>query len=305
MNEQVIDINTTNEKESDDSIKKGLSEDLIQGPKPVTTNKKSGACANFCSSIFPCLKKVNTTSKCVVYFSDPSLNITNWSNKDENNKYNAITFIPITLFNQFRQFGNLFYLIMTITQFFPQLAVGFLFTYIAPLAFVVAVSMGKELYDDINRRIQDKKTNSTRITVLQLSEDRKRVNYDFQKIASELLVGDIIKLNKDERVPADIIVLKTFNEAGDNQAFIRTDQLDGETDWKLRKAPGVTQGMEEVEILNSGAYAEYEPPSKLIYNFQGIIQGKIGEMNKKEPLNLENTMWASTVVASQGVIGIV
>ena len=121
---------------------------------------------------------------------------------------------------------------------------------------------------------------------MQLSEDRKRVNYDFKKNASELLVGDIIKLNKDERVPADIIVLKTFNEAGDNQAFIRTDQLDGETDWKLRKAPGVTQGMEEVEILNSGAYAEYEPPSKLIYNFQGIIQGKIGEMNKKEPLNL-------------------
>jgi phospholipid-translocating ATPase len=82
---------------------------------------------------------------------------------------------------------------MTITQFFPQLAVGFLFTYIAPLAFVVAVSMGKELYDDINRRIQDKKTNSTRITVLQLSEDRKRVNYDFKKNASELLVGDINK----------------------------------------------------------------------------------------------------------------
>ena len=49
MNEQIIDINTTNEKESGDSIKKDLSEDLIQDPKPVTTNKKSGACANFCS----------------------------------------------------------------------------------------------------------------------------------------------------------------------------------------------------------------------------------------------------------------
>jgi phospholipid-translocating ATPase len=194
---------------------------------------------------------------------------------------------------------------MTITQFFPQLAVGFLFTYIAPLAFVVAVSMGKELYDDINRRIQDKKTNSTSITVLQLSDDKKRVISDFKKNASELLVGDIIKLNKDERVPADIIVLKTFNEAGDNQAFIRTDQLDGETDWKLRKAPGVTQSMEEVDILNSDAYAEYEPPSKLIYNFQGIIQCKVGETNKKEPLNLENTMWASTVVASKKIIGIV
>jgi phospholipid-translocating ATPase len=194
---------------------------------------------------------------------------------------------------------------LTITQFFPSLAVGFLFTYIAPLSFVVAVSLGKELYDDINRRIQDKKTNTSRINVLQLSPDKRSVVHDIFKNASELLVGDIIKLKKDERVPADIIVLKTMNEAGDNQAFIRTDQLDGETDWKLRKAPGITQNMEELELLTSDAFAEYEPPSKLIYNFQGIIQCKAGGENKKEPLNLENTMWASTVVASQGVIGIV
>ena len=102
-----------------------------------------------------------------------------------------------------------------------------------------------------------------------------------------------------------MIVLKTFNESEDNQAFIRTDQLDGETDWKLRKAPGVTQAMSEIQLLTCGAYAEYEPPSKLIYNFQGVIQCKSGEGEKKEPLNLENTMWASTVVASQRVIGII
>ena len=305
MNEQEIIIDTSEVKESNNlSIKKDLSEELISEPRPVSTNKKSSGFTNCCSAIFPCIKKVDTTSRRMVYFSDQTLNITNWSNKEENNKYNIITFLPLTLFNQFRQFGNLFYLILTITQFFPSLAVGFLFTYIAPLSFVVAVSMGKELYDDINRRIQDKKTNSSKVDVLELSPDRKNLNYK-QKDASELLVGDIIKLKKDQRVPADIIVLKTFNEAGDNQAFIRTDQLDGETDWKLRKAPGVTQSMEEKELFTSGAFAEYEPPSKLIYNFQGIIQCKVGGANKKEPLNLENTMWASTVVASQGVIGIV
>ena len=305
MNEQEIIIDTSEVKESNNlSIKKDLSEELISEPRPVSTNKKSSGFINCCSAIFPCIKKVDTTSRRMVYFSDQTLNITNWSNKEENNKYNIITFLPLTLFNQFRQFGNLFYLILTITQFFPSLAVGFLFTYIAPLSFVVAVSMGKELYDDINRRIQDKKTNSSKVDVLELSPDRKNLNYK-QKDASELLVGDIIKLKKDQRVPADIIVLKTFNEAGDNQAFIRTDQLDGETDWKLRKAPGVTQSMEEKELFTSGAFAEYEPPSKLIYNFQGIIQCKVGGENKKEPLNLENTMWASTVVASQGVIGIV
>ena len=130
------------------------------------------------------------------------------------------------------------------------------------------------------------------------SADKSNIQL-IQKEASLLEIGDIIELKKDTRVPADIIVLKTFNEAKDNQAFIRTDQLDGETDWKLRKAPGVTQGMSEIQLFTSEAFAEYEPPSKLIYNFQGVIQCKTEEGEKKEPLNLENTMWASTVVASK------
>jgi len=306
MNEQ-LDINKVeiSDKDTEDSpMNSGLNEDLIQGPKPVTTNKKSSALADFCSMVFPCIKKVDTTSRRLVYFSDQALNITNWSNKEENNKYNVITFFPITLFNQFRQFGNFFYLLMSISQFFPELAVGFLFTYISPLAFVIAVSMGKELYDDINRRIQDKKTNSAKITVIVPSADKSSIQLT-QKDASQLQIGDIIELKKDSRVPADIIVLKTFNEAEDNQAFIRTDQLDGETDWKLRKAPGVTQAMNEIQFFTSDAFAEYEPPSKLIYNFQGVIQCKTEDGEKKEPLNLENTMWASTVVASKKVIGIV
>ncbi len=306
MNEQ-LDINKVeiSDKDTEDSpMNSGLNEDLIQGPKPVTTNKKSSALSDFCSMVFPCIKKVDTTSRRLVYFSDQSLNITNWSNKEENNKFNVITFFPKTLFNQFRQFGNFFYLLMSISQFFPELAVGFLFTYISPLAFVIAVSMGKELYDDINRRIQDKKTNSAKITVIVPSADKSSIQLT-QKDASQLQIGDIIELKKDSRVPADIIVLKTFNEAEDNQAFIRTDQLDGETDWKLRKAPGVTQAMNEIQFFTSEAFAEYEPPSKLIYNFQGVIQCKTEEGEKKEPLNLENTMWASTVVASKKVIGIV
>ena len=303
MNEEQIEIDTKEPESEEAPINKDIQEVLV--PKPQTTGRRTGAFGKFCASIFPCLKKVDTTSKRIIYFNDINgQNITNWSNKEENNKYNAITFLPITLFNQFRQFSNFFYLLLTITQFISVLKVGFLFTYIAPLAFVVAVSMIKELYDDINRRIQDKKTNSSTITVLIPSADRKSVE-KIQKKASELLVGDIIELSKDGRVPADIIVLKTFNEANDNQAFIRTDQLDGETDWKLRKAPGLTQGMSEIQLFTSDTFVECEPPSKLIYNFQGVIQSKSPEYNKKEPLNLENTMWASTVVASQGVIGIV
>ena len=282
----------------------GLKEDLIIEPKKHSESKKSSSFTNCCRNIFPCFKRVDTTSSRTVYFNNQYLNETNWSNREENHKYNLITFIPLVLFHQFKQFGNFFYLIMSISQFFPDLKVGFLFAYISPLTFVVLVSMGKELYDDINRRIQDKKTNSAKISVLVPSHDKKGVEI-IQKCASDLLVGDIIELKKNTRVPADIVVLKTFTESNDNQAFIRTDQLDGETDWKLRKAPGLTQQMDEAQLFTTNGNAECEPPSKLIYNFQGVVVCRTEEGQKKEALNLENTMWASTVVASMKVIGIV
>ena len=285
---------------------KELNEDLIKvRTSKQSMNKKTNCFVDCCAKVFPCFKKVDTTSKRLVHFNEPEYNITNWSNQEENSKYNLITFVPVVLFNQFKQFGNFFYLIMSISQFFPELKVGFLFTYISPLAFVVCVSMVKELYDDINRRLQDKKTNSTLINTINYDKNNKKIEI-IQKQASDLLVGDIIELKKDSRVPADIVVLKTFNESNDNQAFIRTDQLDGETDWKLRKAPGITQQMDETNFFQNGNIAECEPPSKLIYNFEGVIRCRNDEGEiKKEPLNLENTMWASTVVASQKIIGII
>jgi len=283
-----------------------LNDNLIEVVEPEKNQmKKPTAFTNCFYTVFPCFRHVDITTKRIVFFNNIDDNVTTWSNKEENHKYSILFFVPIVLFNQFRQFGNFFYLIMTISQFFDVLKVGFLFTYISPLAMVVSFSMLKELYDDIKRRITDKRTNSTLVTILKKNETNSGAVQNNKK-ASELEIGDIIVLTKDCRVPADIIVLKTFNESNDNQSFIRTDQLDGETDWKLRKAPGLTQELSEKDIVNLDGFIQYEPPSKLIYNFEGVIKFKNNQdIWKKEPLNLENTMWASTVVASEKIIGIV
>jgi phospholipid-translocating ATPase len=53
--------------------------------------------------------------------------------------------------------------------------------------------------------------------------------------------GDIITVEKDQRVPADLVLLRTTEKSG--SCFIRTDQLDGETDWKLRVAVPATQNL--------------------------------------------------------------
>ncbi|VDN49965.1 unnamed protein product [Dibothriocephalus latus] len=48
-------------------------------------------------------------------------------------------------------------------------------------------------------------------------------------------------LDKNQRISADMILLWTSEPNG--ACFIRTDQLDGETDWKLRNAVPVTQNL--------------------------------------------------------------
>jgi phospholipid-translocating ATPase len=260
---------------------------------------------SFLRSIFPCFKKIDTKTRREVYFRNYLRNITLYSNEIKNNKYNIFTFFPLVLFNQFSQFGNAFYLVMTITQFIDVLVVGFLFSYLSPLCIVVAVSMAKEFYDDYYRIKTDRKTNSE----IYIKYERNIIEGSkFQLknvLAKDIKIGDIIEVPKNKRAPADLLILKTLDNK-DNNCFIRTDQLDGETDWKLRKAPGYTQNLSIEDIISLNGNAEYEPPSKLIYNFEGVLN-ITDENNKiiKEPLNLENTFWMSTVSASCKIVGIV
>ena len=306
------DLNSTHDYPPENPMNSSNSDEkisIIDEFQLDVKHSKRNCCKNFFTCCFPCCSKVDTNSKRIVGFRDKSYNITNWSNKVENHKYNIILFLPTVIYNQFKQFGNFFYLVMAISQFIPDIKVGFLFAYVSPLCVVVIVSLLKELADDVNRRIQDFKTNSTKVTTIQFNKIRHKSSKELKKIKksySNLKVGDIIELNKDERIPADIVVLKTFNESEDSNTFIRTDQLDGETDWKLRKAPGITQKLNEYQLLNLNGYINYEPPSKFIYNFEGFISVKNEEGNIiKESLGLENTMWESTILATQKIIGIV
>ena len=55
------------------------------------------------------------------------------------------------LYYEFKFFFNMYFLLIAISQLIPVLKVGFTFTYVGPLVFVLAISMLKEAYDDIKR----------------------------------------------------------------------------------------------------------------------------------------------------------
>lgn len=120
--------------------------------------------------------------------------------------------------------------------------------------------------------------------------------------SSKLKVGDIIIVEKDERVPADLVLLRTTEKSG--AVFVRTDQLDGETDWKLRLAVPATQRLSSDSALFDIRGSIYvEKPQKDIHSFIGTFSKEGGA--EEESLDLENTLWANTVVAAGRATGII
>lgn len=340
-------------------------------------------------------------------------------NAISNAKYSPWSFLPVTLYNEFSFFFNLYFLMVALSQVFKPLRIGYLSTYVVPLALVLWITLAKEAYDDIERRRRDAEANKEPYTVLRLrdrnlngsrkkqqrnrlhssktgraslanrtrldaiEEEEENLNSDgWEPLANievdeikirsrDLKVGDVIKLEKDQRVPADLVILKSYsaessvsaptprissesqgdarellvnaideppiaktaqtvaesrqstgpgdsNPSADGGAvgetFIRTDQLDGETDWKLRLAPPLTQSLDPRNFTRLRVVAskpdrkvnefvgtiEYARPRKAMA--KSAVQAEGDEQTDTSPLSIDNTAWANTVLASNATV---
>lgn len=94
-------------------------------------------------------------------------------------------------------------------------------------------------------------------------------------ITSEnIRVGDILEIHAKERIPADMVILTTSEPSG--SIFIKTDQLDGETDWKVRRAIRSTHVSMFSNNLDLNILGEihYAPACDDIYDFLGSYKGE-------------------------------
>lgn len=76
-------------------------------------------------------------------------------------KYNLFTFFPKNIFYQFTKMANFYFLMMMVLELIPETSDSqgqpvILF----PLAFVVGLSMIKDLYEDIKRHLSDRSENN-------------------------------------------------------------------------------------------------------------------------------------------------
>lgn len=80
--------------------------------------------------------------------------------------------------------------------------------------------------------------------------------------SKDIKLGDFIKINQGDRIPADVIIIFSADEV-----LIKTDQLDGETDLKKRKALRYTNTNNKFMSINGKV--NYDFPSKNLYEFKG------------------------------------
>ncbi|KAM3268670.1 putative phospholipid-transporting ATPase 4 [Capsicum chacoense] len=180
-------------------------------------------------------------------------------------KYNVITFLPKALFEQFRRVANLYFLLCAILTLTTDLSPFDPFSTVAPLVFVVGLSMAKEGLEDSKRFLQDMNVNRRKASVHSIDgvfEDKPWM---------KIRVGDVLKVNKDQFFPCDLLLLSSSYE--DGICYVETMNLDGETNLKVRRALEITLPLDEDEAFKEfTATIKCEDPNPSLYTFVGNLE---------------------------------
>ncbi|CAJ1975388.1 unnamed protein product [Sphenostylis stenocarpa] len=204
----------------------------------------------------------------IVYCNEPERGEASFLSYGDNyvstTKYTVATFLPKSLFEQFRRVANFYFLVCAILSFFPVSPYSAV-SNVIPLVVVVAATMGKEAVEDWRRRKQDIDMNNRKVKM-----HHGDGVFDYSKW-KDLKVGDIVKVEKNEFFPADLILLSSSYD--DAICYVETMNLDGETNLKIKQALEVTSKLQEdSSYKNFKAIIKCEDPNANLYSFVGSLE---------------------------------
>uniref|UniRef100_A0A7N8WQD4 Phospholipid-transporting ATPase n=1 Tax=Mastacembelus armatus TaxID=205130 RepID=A0A7N8WQD4_9TELE len=214
-------------------------------------------------------------------------------------KYNIFTFLPINLFEQFQRVANAYFLVLLILQLIPEISSLSWFTTIVPLVLVLVITAVKDATDDYFRYKSDQQVNNRQSQVLISGslQNEKWMN---------IRVGDIIKLENNQFVAADILLLSSSEPYG--LCYIETAELDGETNLKVRQALTVTSDLGDIsKLIDFDGEVICEPPNNKLDKFTGTLYWRDNKYpldNEKMLLRgcvLRNTEWCFGMVIFAGL----
>ncbi|XP_062898968.1 phospholipid-transporting ATPase ID-like [Mobula hypostoma] len=221
------------------------------------------------------------------------------NNRIKTSKYNIFTFLLINLFEQFQRIANAYFLFLLILQVIPQVSSLSWHTTVVPLVLVLTITAVKDAIDDYFRYKSDNQVNNREVTILLDGKLQRKKWMNVQ-------VGDVIKLENNQFVTADLLLLSSSEPYG--LIYIETAELDGETNLKVKQALTVTLDMgENIEALaDFDGEVRCEAPNNRLDKFRGTLTYKDNKYaldNEKIILRgctLRNTEWCYGLVIFAG-----
>ncbi|XP_013169831.1 PREDICTED: probable phospholipid-transporting ATPase IM isoform X2 [Papilio xuthus] len=221
------------------------------------------------------------------------------NNYIKTSKYSIITFLPLNLLEQFQRLANFYFLCLLVLQLIPAISSLTPITTAIPLIGVLALTAVKDAYDDFQRHQNDSQVNHRRAKTLR---NGKLVE---EKWAS-VQVGDVIRLENDQFVAADILLLSSSEPNG--LCYIETAELDGETNLKCRQCllETAAMGQDDGQLGAFDGEIVCETPNNLLNKFEGTLSWRDQHFsldNDKILLRgcvLRNTTWCYGVVVFAG-----
>ncbi|XP_016279520.1 phospholipid-transporting ATPase FetA-like isoform X2 [Monodelphis domestica] len=214
-------------------------------------------------------------------------------------KYNFFTFLPLNLFEQFQRVANAYFLFLLLLQLIPQISSLVWYTTVIPLALVLSMTGVKDAIDDMFRHKNDKQVNNRPILVIVngMVKEEKWLN---------IRVGDIIKLQNNSFVPADVLLLSSSEPY--SLTYIETAELDGETNLKVKQALVVTSNLEDnlEKLSNFKGEVRCDPPNNKLDKFTGVLihEGETYALDNEKILlrgcTIRNTDWCYGLVIYAG-----
>ncbi|XP_054174659.1 phospholipid-transporting ATPase IC isoform X2 [Homo sapiens] len=167
----------------------------------------------------------------------------------------------------------------------PQISTLAWYTTLVPLLVVLGVTAIKDLVDDVARHKMDKEINNRTCEVI------KDGRFKVAKW-KEIQVGDVIRLKKNDFVPADILLLSSSEP--NSLCYVETAELDGETNLKFKMSLEITDQylQREDTLATFDGFIECEEPNNRLDKFTGTLFWR----NTSFPLDADKILLRGCVI---------
>ncbi|EAY06964.1 phospholipid-translocating P-type ATPase, flippase family protein [Trichomonas vaginalis G3] len=177
-------------------------------------------------------------------------------------RYKWWSFIPLTLYENFRNLTNIYFLLVLIMSALPYSPVSWIFNFL-PLVFVLLVSMIKLGIEDYLKYRQDIKRNKSPVNIYRFGEWTTVESH-------QIHVGDLVMIKAGDTVPCDMLYLTSSNP--NHTTNYSETSLNGESAIKTMSPHPAFENLEIPKtFFRKQFYVHVGPPSANLYKFDAKL----------------------------------